>query len=130
EEVSCDVSGDMVVDGEGTVDTAETGNTGEPAAASTPNRRSQEEFRIVTIELPSGKDAGNLPMAAQTAYTADVNSGDDRSADAATADSCVIQPPLSGTGSEVNSAIGKQGEAQYASLIQDKKGTLLQLDAG
>jgi hypothetical protein len=59
EEVSCDVSGDMVVDGEGTVDTAETGNTGEPAAASTPNRRIQEEFRIVTIEHPSGKNAGN-----------------------------------------------------------------------
>jgi hypothetical protein len=106
EEVSCEVSGDMVVDGEGTVDTAETGDTGEPAAASTPNRRIQEEFRIVTIEHPSEKNTGNLPMAAQTAYTADVNSGDDRSADAATADSCVIQPPLSGSESEANSAIG------------------------
>jgi len=52
EEVSCDVSGDMVVDGEGTVDTAETGETEEPAAASTPNRRILEEFRIVTIEHP------------------------------------------------------------------------------
>jgi hypothetical protein len=52
EEVSCDVSGDMVVDGDGTVDTAETGETEEPAAASTPNRRILEEFRIVTIEHP------------------------------------------------------------------------------
>ncbi len=130
EEVSCDVSGDMVVDGEGTVDTAETGDTGEPASASTPNRRIQEEFRIVTIEHPSEKNSGNVPMAAQTASTADVNSGDDRSADAATADSCVIQPPLSGTESEVNSATGKKGDAHSAKQTPDKNGARIQSDAG
>jgi hypothetical protein len=84
----------------------------------------------VTIEHPGEKNAGNLPMAAQTAYTADVNSGDDRSADAATADSCVIQPPLSGTESEVNSATGKQGDAHSAKQTPDKNGSRIQSDAG
>jgi hypothetical protein len=130
EEVSCDVSGDMVVDGDGTVDTAETGETEEPAAASTPNRRILEEFRIVTIEHPGEKNAGNVPMAAQSVYTADGNSGDDHSAAAATAASCVIQPSLSGTQSEVNSASGKLGDAYSAKQTPDKTGSRIQSDAG
>jgi hypothetical protein len=125
-----EVSGDMVVDGEGTVDTAETGETEEPAAASTPNRRIQEEFRIVTIEHPSGKNAGNVPMAVQSVYTADGHSGDDHSAAAATAASCVIQPSLSGTQSEVNSANGKQGDGYSAKQTPDKTGSRIQSDAG
>jgi hypothetical protein len=64
-------SSDMVVDGEGMADTAETA---EPAAASTPNRRNKEEFRIVTIEYPSEKNAGSKPMAGQPMYTAEVHS--------------------------------------------------------
>jgi hypothetical protein len=45
-------SSDMVVNGEGMADIAETA---EPAAASTPTRRNKEDFRIVTIEYPSEK---------------------------------------------------------------------------
>jgi hypothetical protein len=69
-------------------------------------------------------------MAAQTAYTADVNSGDDRSADAATADARVIQPPLSGTESEGNSANSKKGEAHSAKQNPDKNGERIQSEAG
>jgi hypothetical protein len=115
EEVSCEVSGDMVVDGEGMVDNAVTAETAEPAAASTPNRRNKEEFRIVTIEYPSEKNAGSVPMAGQPVYTAEVHSGDDLSA--ATAASSVIKPSMSGSQSDANSATGKQGEVYSAKSI-------------
>ncbi len=128
EEVSCEVSGDMVVDGEGTVDTAETAEIAEPAAASTPNRRDQEEFRIVTIEYPIEKNAGIVPMAGQPVYTAEVHAGDELSA--ATAASCVSRPSMSGSQSDDNSATGKQGDEYYAKSIPQKTNTRIQSDAG
>jgi hypothetical protein len=69
-------------------------------------------------------------MAAQSVNTADGNSGDDHSAAAATAASCVIQPSLNGTQSEVNSAIGKQGDAYSAKQTPDKTRYRIQSDAG
>jgi hypothetical protein len=84
----------------------------------------------VTIEHPGEKNAGNVPMTAQSVYTADGKSGDDHSADAATAASCVIQPSLSGTQSEVNSASGKQVDAYSAKQTPDKNGSRIQSDAG